>query len=169
MRSFKFIAIAFIAILALVSAGTDATPRVLGDKVIVAFKKNDLESFKSYYITPEELKKLLKKAVKQPFQMVDDDELIDDYKTRYKDLGTKVYTRIKADGEAKGIVWNTIDPEYITYPLVEVVYGVSKADAFIHFKSEGKEYVLKLKECILVPERGWCLFGDARFEKQGKK
>lgn len=169
MKYFKIVVVAVFALVALSAATVDNSPKPLGEKVLNALKKNDVDTYRSYYITPAELKKELKQAVKQPFQMVDDDELIDDYTGKFENAGKMAFTRIRKDGEGKGIVWEKAELDYIQVPVVTVVKEVSQADVFIHFKYDGKAHIIKLKDCMHTPVRGWCLFGEVRFEKAAKQ
>lgn len=170
MNSVKILIIAVFAAIACAFSGADANPKGLGEKALVALKKNDQATFSSYYITPAELKEQLKKSTnKQPFQQADDDELIDDYTDKYAKVGELSFSRIRKDGENKGVVWERAELDYIQYPLITVVKEVSKADVIINFKCDGKPYTLKLKDCMLTTKRGWCLFGEVRFEKVPKQ
>ncbi|UPT67456.1 MAG: hypothetical protein M0D57_01875 [Sphingobacteriales bacterium JAD_PAG50586_3] len=61
MKSIKVLVIAVFAAIACAFSGADATnPKGLGEKVMATFKKRDLTSYASYYITPAELKEQLK-------------------------------------------------------------------------------------------------------------
>ncbi|UPT67455.1 MAG: hypothetical protein M0D57_01870 [Sphingobacteriales bacterium JAD_PAG50586_3] len=97
--------------------------------------------------------------------MVDDDELIDDYTDKYANAASLSFNRIIKDGEDKGVVWERAELDYIQYPLVQIIKEVTKAEVTIYFKCDGKPYSVKLKDCMLTSKRGWCLFGEVRFEK----
>lgn len=170
MTKLKFLVVCLVAVVAMGSRGIEATaeftPKMLGEKLFTALKQEDVAAFRSYYITPDELKELFLLKAKQPFQMVDDADYVDHYRSNFELAGKRAYYRTRSQGEKMGIVWAKAVFDRAECPLVEGNAKVFRADIFVYFSSEGKQYKLKLNDCTQAIKRGWCMHDEIYIEQR---